>query len=118
MLQISQYEILQENVRVTGSGDQEDHAADDEQHRDGAWRSLRAPHVFRCLDVAQATIKRVEKGDASVRLGVYAMTLFVLGFGDRIRDLIDAGRDETGLLLDQEERIPQRVRPKKTPQRL
>ena len=81
-------------------------------------RGLTIAMMAERVNVAQATIKRVEKGDASVRLGVYAMTLFVLGFGDRIRDLIDAGRDETGLLLDQEERIPQRVRPKKTPQPL
>lgn len=80
-------------------------------------RGLTIAMMAERVNVAQATIKRVEKGDARVGLGVYAMALFVLGFGERIRDLIDPARDETGLLLDQE-RIPQRVRPKKGPQPL
>ncbi len=41
------------------------------------------------------------------------MTLFVLGFGEVFSDLADARRDEAGLLLD-EERLPKRVRIKKT----
>ena len=77
-------------------------------------RGLTIAMMAERVNVATATIKRVEKGDARVRLGVYAMTLFVLGFGDRIRDLIDPGRDEAGLLLDQQ-RIPERVRPRKGP---
>lgn len=75
-------------------------------------RGLTIAMMAERVNVAQATIKRVEKGDATVRLGVYAMALFVLGFGERIRDLIDPGRDETGLLLDQQ-RIPDRVRTRK-----
>lgn len=69
------------------------------------------------VNVAPATIKRVEKGDPDVRLGVYAMTLFVLGFGDRISTLVDPARDDTGMLLD-EERLPERVRPPKKPRAL
>jgi len=42
------------------------------------------------------------------------MALFVLGFGEAFRDLIDARSDEDGLLLD-EERLPKRVRIKKLP---
>jgi hypothetical protein len=57
---------------------------------------------------------RVEKGDPSVSLGVYVMALFVLGFGSAFGDLVDAGRDEEGLLLDAQ-RVPKRVRPKKEP---
>jgi hypothetical protein len=40
------------------------------------------------------------------------MALFVLGFGDPLRNLIDVSRDDVGLLLD-EERLPKRVRMKK-----
>jgi len=43
---------------------------------------------------------------------VYAMALFVLGFGDPLGALIDVSRDDAGLLLD-EERLPKRVRMKK-----
>jgi hypothetical protein len=45
-------------------------------------------------------------------MGVYATALFVLGFGDALGDLVDASRDEQGLLLD-EQRVPKRVRPRR-----
>lgn len=67
--------------------------------------------------VAPNTYRRVEKGDASVAVGVYAMALFALGFGGALGDLVDASRDEIGLQLD-EERLPKRVRVKKTPKGL
>jgi len=47
-------------------------------------------------------------------MGVYAMALFVLGFGAAIGDVVDPRRDDVGLLLDAE-RLPKRVRPKKVP---
>ena len=64
--------------------------------------------------LARGTYIRIEKGDPSVAMGAYAMTLFVLGFGEVFSNLIDARRDEEGLLLD-EERLPQRVRIKRAP---
>ena len=62
--------------------------------------------------VSKNTYLRAEKGDPKVSLGVYAMALFVLGFGGPLGTLIDVSRDDTGLLLD-EERLPKRVRMKK-----
>ena len=47
-------------------------------------------------------------------MGAYAMALFVLGFGEALSELADTRRDDTGLLMD-EERLPKRVRVKKTP---
>jgi hypothetical protein len=47
-------------------------------------------------------------------MGAYTMALFVLGFGNALGDLVDARHDEDGLLMD-EERLPKRVRIKKTP---
>jgi hypothetical protein len=47
-------------------------------------------------------------------MGAYAMALFVLGFGDALGNLVDARRDDEGLLLDAQ-RLPQRVRVKKLP---
>ena len=64
------------------------------------------------MGVSKNTYLRAEKGDPGVGLGVYAMALFVLGFGDPLRSLIDVSRDDVGLLLD-EERLPKRVRMKK-----
>jgi transcriptional regulator with XRE-family HTH domain len=66
------------------------------------------------MGVGKNTYLRVEKGDPTVSMGVYAMALFVLGFGDALGDIVDAGRDEQGLLLDTQ-RVPKRVRPKREP---
>lgn len=75
-------------------------------------RGLTTLAVAERMGVARNTYLRVEKGDSAVGLGVYAMALFVLGFGEPLSTLIDVTRDDTGLLLD-EERLPKRVRMKK-----
>ncbi len=67
--------------------------------------------------LAKSTYARIEKGDPAVAMGAYAMALFVLGFGEVFGDLIDVHRDAAGLLLD-EERLPKRVRIRKTPRPL
>jgi DNA-binding XRE family transcriptional regulator len=77
-------------------------------------RQLTAAMMSERLGVAKSTYVRVEKGDPTVSMGVYAMALFVLGFGDAFGDLVAASRDEQGLLLD-EQRVPKRVHPKTEP---
>jgi DNA-binding XRE family transcriptional regulator len=77
-------------------------------------RQLTVAMMAERLGVAKSTYLRVEKGDPSVSLGVYAMALFVLGFGDALGDLVDPRRDDQGLLLDVE-RLPKRVRVKREP---
>jgi transcriptional regulator with XRE-family HTH domain len=77
-------------------------------------RHLTVAMMAERLGIAKSTYLRVEKGDPTVSLGMYAMALFVLGFGDALGDLVDASRDEQGLLLDAE-RVPKRVRPKREP---
>ena len=59
--------------------------------------------------VAKSTYLKVEKGDPTVVLATYAMTFFALGFGDVLGEILDARRDDQGLLLDAE-RMPRRVR--------
>lgn len=76
-------------------------------------RGITTIAVAERMGVAKNTYLRVEKGDPGVGIGVYAMALFVLGFGDPLGTLIDVSRDDTGLLLD-EARLPKRVRMKKT----
>lgn len=70
--------------------------------------------VVERVGVSKATYLRVEKGDPTVSMGTYAMTLFVLGFPEALAEIADVRRDDTGLLLDTE-RLPQRVRPKRVP---
>lgn len=80
-------------------------------------RHLTAGMMAERIGVAKSTYARMEKGDPAVAMGAYAMALFVLGFGDAFSDLLDARNDEQGLLLD-EERLPRRVRVKKSPNSL
>lgn len=75
-------------------------------------RNLTTMMMAERIGAAKTTYLKVEKGDPSVSMGIYAMALFVLGFGDAIGALVDPGRDDVGLLLDIE-RLPKRVRPKK-----
>jgi transcriptional regulator with XRE-family HTH domain len=59
--------------------------------------------------ISKATYLRVERGDPTVALGAYAMTMFVLGLGDVLGGLVDRKLDELGLQLD-DEHVPKRVR--------
>lgn len=77
-------------------------------------RNLTLAMMAERMAVAKNTYRRVEKGDPTVTMGVYAMALFVLGFGSSLGEVLDARRDEIGLQLD-EERLPKRVRVKRTP---
>ena len=75
-------------------------------------RGLTIAMMAERIGVSKGTYLRLEKGDPSVAMGAYAMALFVLGFGAVLGDIVDPGRDEQGLLLD-ERRLPKRVRVKK-----
>jgi DNA-binding XRE family transcriptional regulator len=75
-------------------------------------RGLTVAMMAERLGVSRGTYARAEKGDPNTSMGVFAMALFVLGFGDRLHELIDAGRDDQGLVLDVD-RLPKRVRPRK-----
>jgi transcriptional regulator with XRE-family HTH domain len=72
-------------------------------------RHLTTAMLAERVGVAKSTYLRVEKGDPTVSLAVYAMALFVLGFGEPFAELVDARRDDRGLLLEAE-RLPKRVR--------
>jgi transcriptional regulator with XRE-family HTH domain len=77
-------------------------------------RNLTTTMMAERLGASRATYLRVERGDPTVSMGVYAMVLFVLGLGTPLADFADAGRDEQGLLLDAE-RLPKRVRARREP---
>ena len=73
-------------------------------------RSLTVAMMVERVRVSKATYLKVEKGDPSVSMGVYAMTLFTLGFSNALADLADSRSDGAGMLMDSN-RLPQRVRP-------
>lgn len=59
--------------------------------------------------ISRMTLNKIEKGDPSVSLGLYATVLFVLGMTERLAELADARHDAIGLSLE-DERLPQRIR--------
>jgi DNA-binding XRE family transcriptional regulator len=80
-------------------------------------RRLTTQMMAERVGVARSTYLRGERGDPTVSMGIYAMTLFVLGLGDPLGEVVDARRDDQGLLLDTE-RLPKRVRTRKNPKPL
>ncbi len=77
-------------------------------------RGLTVDMMAERIGVTKPTYLKVERGDPSVSMGVFAMALFVLGLHEGLGTLVDASRDDTGLLLDTE-RLPKRVRVHKEP---
>ena len=59
--------------------------------------------------ITRMTLRKVERGDPGVSLGIYATVMFVLGLTPRLADLADARSDEVGLRLE-EEHLPKRIR--------
>lgn len=58
---------------------------------------------------SRATVTRVEKGDPSVSMGIYAQVLQALGLLPGVGDLADPGRDPVGQTLAAEA-LPKRAR--------
>jgi transcriptional regulator with XRE-family HTH domain len=66
--------------------------------------------------VSRQSIARVERGDPSVSIGIYATVIFVLGMTDRLAALVDPSADRLGVLLE-DENLPKRVRMASQPRR-
>jgi hypothetical protein len=65
---------------------------------------------------SHVTMIKVERGDPSVSIGVYANALFALGLVERLGRVADRTHDEVGQALE-DERLPQRVRRRSTPRK-
>jgi transcriptional regulator with XRE-family HTH domain len=62
--------------------------------------------------LSMSTYLRVERGDPTVSMGAFAMTLFVLGLDQDVNRVMNSATDDQGLLLE-EQLLPKRVRPPK-----
>jgi transcriptional regulator with XRE-family HTH domain len=72
-------------------------------------RGLPAGVVAERAFTSRPTLQRVERGDTSVSIGIYAAVLQALGLLDGLSQLADPGRDVAGLAMATE-KLPQRVR--------
>ncbi len=61
--------------------------------------------------ISRGTLYKVEKGDPSVSMGIYATVLSLLGLIEGLGKLADRGTDTLGLDLE-EDRLPQKVQPR------
>lgn len=66
------------------------------------------------MGVSQRTVARLENGDGGVGIGTLAMACLVLGELDRISGFLDAGSDDTGLLMEKE-KLPRRIDTRRRP---
>lgn len=76
-------------------------------------RRLPTAIVAERAQISLPTLRRVERGDASVGFGTYATVLWVLGMSERIGQLAAPETDSIGLSLEGE-RLPKRIRLKRT----
>lgn len=58
--------------------------------------------------ISRATLYKVEKGDPTVSMGVYATVLAILGLAKGLGEIADRMNDPLGLDLD-EEHLPKRI---------
>ena len=72
-------------------------------------RRLPAGVVAQRALTSRPALQRVEAGDHTVSIGIYAAVLQALGLLDGLGQLADPSRDEAGLALTSE-RLPRRIR--------
>lgn len=72
-------------------------------------RGLPAGIVAQRAFTSRPTLRRIEEGDHSVGIGIYAAVLQALGLLDGLGLIADPGKDEAGLAIASEN-LPQRVR--------
>jgi hypothetical protein len=76
-------------------------------------RGLPAGIVAQRAFTSRPSLQRVEKGDPTVSIGIYAAVLQALGFLDELNQLADPSRDAVGLALATE-KLPQRIHLRRT----
>ena len=64
--------------------------------------------------ISRGTLYKVERGDPSVSMGIYATVLAMLGLADGLGQLADRRDDALGLDIE-EGRLPQKIQPRRKP---
>ena len=60
--------------------------------------------------ISRGTLYKLERGDPSVSIGIYATVLAILGLVDGLAQVADRRSDELGLDIE-EDRLPKKVQP-------
>lgn len=75
-------------------------------------RGLPAEIVAERAFTSRPTLRRIERGDHGVSIGIYAAVLHALGLLDGLGELASPARDEIGMAMASE-KLPKRVRLRK-----
>ena len=62
--------------------------------------------------ISRGTLYKVERGDPTVSIGIYATVLAILGLTDGLGAVADRRNDPLGLDID-EDRLPQKIQPRR-----
>ena len=62
--------------------------------------------------ISRGTLYKLEKGDPSVSMGIYATVLSLLGLIEGLGQVADRSSDVLGLDID-EDRLPQKIQPRR-----
>lgn len=62
--------------------------------------------------ISRGTLYKVEQGDPSVSMGIYASVISILGFAGRLGDVVDREADAVGLDID-EAHLPKKIHTKR-----
>ena len=76
-------------------------------------RSLTMEEMASRMFVTRKTLARLEKGDPGVSLAVFTAALWVLGLEKNLLEIAVPEHDKVGLFREKQ-RLPKRVRPKKS----
>lgn len=49
--------------------------------------------------ISRPTLQKVEKGDATTSMGIYAKVIFILGLEDNLANVADIRNDKVGIML-------------------
>ena len=71
-------------------------------------RRISTVSMAECAFISRATLYKVEKGDPTVSMGIYATVLAILGLAKGLGEIADRINDPLGLDLD-EEHLPKRI---------
>lgn len=74
-------------------------------------RGLRVADVAKYTRLSEATVSRMERGDAGVSMGAFFSVMHILGELQRVMSIMDADNDKIGLIMS-ENSLPKGVRKK------
>ena len=63
--------------------------------------------------ITRPTLVKVEQGDATTSMGIYAKVIFILGLNDNLADIADIRNDKVGIMIESKE-LPKRARTRKS----